>query len=63
MQDNAGVDQKASVAELIALLRKAQEELEAHGDLNEVNFLLRERDLAREDRGSKNVCRDFSPKA
>jgi hypothetical protein len=61
MQDKAGVDQKASVAELIALLREAQEELEAHGDLNEVNFLLR--DLAREDRGSKNVCRDFSPKA
>jgi hypothetical protein len=61
MQDKAGVDQKDSVAELIALLRKAQEELAAHGDLNGVNLLLR--DFAREDRGRKNVCRDFSPKA
>ena len=56
MQDKAGVDQKASVAELIALLRMPQDELEAHGVLNKVNLLLR--DLAREDRCSKNVCRD-----
>ena len=46
MQDEAGVDQKASDAELIALVRTAQEELEAHGELNQVNLLLR--DFARE---------------
>jgi hypothetical protein len=40
------VMQKASDAELIALLRKAQEEIEAHGELNELNVLLR--DFARE---------------
>ena len=46
MQDKAGVDQKASDAELMAWLRRAQEELEAHGELNQVNLLLR--DFARE---------------
>ena len=46
MQDEAGVDQKASDAELIALVRRAQEELEAHGELNQVSLLLR--DFARE---------------
>jgi hypothetical protein len=49
MQDGAGVDQKASDAELIALVRRAQEELEeleAHGELNQVSLLLR--DFARE---------------
>jgi hypothetical protein len=46
MQHQAGVDQKASDAELIALLRKAHEEIEAHGELNELNVLLR--DFARE---------------
>jgi len=46
MQHQAGVDQNASDAELIALLRKAQEEIEAHGELNELNVLLR--DFARE---------------
>ena len=46
VQDEAGVDQKASDAELIALVRRAQEELEAHGELNQANLLLR--DFARE---------------
>jgi hypothetical protein len=46
MQDEAGVDQKASDAELIALVRRAQEELEAHGELNQMNLLLR--DFAKE---------------
>jgi hypothetical protein len=42
MQDQAGVDQKMSVAELIALVRKIREEIEAHGELNELNLLLRD---------------------
>jgi hypothetical protein len=46
MQDEAGVDQKASDAELIALVRRAQEELEAHDESNQLNLLLR--DFARE---------------
>jgi hypothetical protein len=46
MQDEAGVDQKASDAELIALVRRAQEELEAHDELNQLNLL--SRDFARE---------------
>ena len=46
VQDEAGVDQKASDAELIALVRRAQEELETHGEFNQVNLLLR--DFARE---------------
>ena len=46
MQNTAEIDQKASDAELIALVRKAQEEIDAHGELNELNLLLR--DFARE---------------
>ncbi len=46
MQEEAGVDQKATDAELMALVRRAQEELEAHGESNQVNLLLR--DFARE---------------
>jgi hypothetical protein len=38
----AGVDQKASDAELKAWARRAQEELEAQGELNQVNLLLRD---------------------
>ena len=51
MQDEAaGVDQKASDAELIALVRRAQEELEAHTELNQVNLLFRdfERELLKQ---------------
>lgn len=40
MQDGAGVHQKASDAELILILRKTQKEIEAHGELNELNLLL-----------------------
>jgi len=46
MQDKAGVDHKASDAELISFVRKTQEEIEAHGELNELNLLLR--DFAKE---------------
>jgi hypothetical protein len=46
MPDKAGVDQKASDAELIALLRKLQGAIEAQGELNELNLLLQ--DFARE---------------
>jgi hypothetical protein len=46
MQDKAGVDQNVSDAELIALLREAQEEMEVRGELNQLNLLLR--DFARE---------------
>jgi hypothetical protein len=46
MKVTAEVDHKVSDAELIALLRGVQEELEAHGELNQVNLLLR--DFARE---------------
>jgi hypothetical protein len=46
MKDTAAVDHNASDAELMALVRTAQEELEAHGELNQVNLLLR--DFARE---------------
>ena len=42
MKVTAEVDHKVSDAELIALLRGAQEELEAHGELNLVNLLLRD---------------------
>jgi hypothetical protein len=45
-KDTAAVDHNASDAELMALVRTAQEELEAHGELNQVNLLLR--DFARE---------------
>lgn len=46
MQEMVGVDQKASDAELMILLRRAQEEIDAHAELNEVNLLLL--DFARE---------------
>jgi DNA-binding TFAR19-related protein (PDSD5 family) len=46
MKVTAEVDHKVSDAELIALLRGVQQELEAHGELNQVNLLLR--DFARE---------------
>jgi hypothetical protein len=46
MQDEGGIDQRASDAELMVLVRGAQEELEAHGESNQVNLLLR--DFARE---------------
>jgi hypothetical protein len=42
MKVTAEVDHKVSDAELIALVRGAQEELEAHGELNLVNLLLRD---------------------
>jgi hypothetical protein len=46
MQDEMEVDQRVSDAELIALVYKAQEEIEAHAGSNEPNLLLR--DFARE---------------
>jgi hypothetical protein len=46
MQNKSRADQKISDAELIALVRKAQQEFEAQGELNEVNLLLR--DFAKE---------------
>jgi hypothetical protein len=46
MEFTTEIDHKVSDAELIALLRGAQEELEAHGELNQVNLLLL--DFARE---------------
>jgi hypothetical protein len=46
MQDKAAVDQNVSDAELIVLLRKTNEEIVAHGELNELNLLLH--DFARE---------------
>ena len=42
MQDEGGIDQRASDAELMALVRRAQEELEARGESNQVNLLLRD---------------------
>jgi hypothetical protein len=46
MQDKSGAALKISDAELIALVRKAQQEFNAHGELNEANLLLR--DFAKE---------------
>ena len=46
MQEMVGVDQRASDAELMTLLRRAQGEIDAHAELNEVNLLLL--DFARE---------------
>jgi hypothetical protein len=40
MNEKTGFEQKASDAELIALLRKVQEEIEGHEELNESNLLL-----------------------
>jgi hypothetical protein len=42
MQEKSGAVQKISDAELIALVHKAQQELEEHGELNAVNVLLRD---------------------
>jgi hypothetical protein len=42
MKVTAEVDHKVSDAELIALLRGVQQELEAHGELNQVSLLLRD---------------------
>ena len=36
----AEIDQRASDAELILLLRKTQKEIETHGESNEMNLLL-----------------------
>ena len=47
MQDRVGVDPRVlNERELLALLRATQEELEVHGEWNELNVLLR--DFARE---------------
>jgi hypothetical protein len=46
MEHKAGVNHGLSDAALIALVSKAQEEIEAHAGLNEPNLLLR--DSARE---------------
>ena len=46
MNDTEAIDQKASDAELMALVGRLQEQLEAHGELNQVNLLLC--DFARE---------------
>lgn len=40
MRGKPVVHQKASVAELILILRKTQKEIAAHGELNESNLLL-----------------------
>jgi hypothetical protein len=40
MLDKPDNDLKVSDAELIAFVRKAQEEIEAHGELNALNLLL-----------------------
>jgi hypothetical protein len=40
MQDTAVVDQRASDAELILILRKTQKEIETNGESNEMNLLL-----------------------
>ncbi len=42
MQDEGEIDQRASDAELMVIVRRAQEELEAHGESNQVNLLLRD---------------------
>jgi hypothetical protein len=43
MQDKVGVDPKVlNDVELIALVRETQEEIEAHGEWNELNVLLRD---------------------
>ncbi len=42
MQDKAGVDQKISDAELLALVCKAQEEIQVHDGFNELNLLFRD---------------------
>jgi hypothetical protein len=43
MQDKVGVDPKVlNDVELINLVRETQEEIEAHGEWNELNVLLRD---------------------
>jgi hypothetical protein len=42
MQNKPRTEQKISDAELIALVRKAQQDFEAQGEPNEVNLLLRD---------------------
>ncbi len=43
IQDKVGVDPKVlNDVELIALVRETQEEIEAHGEWNELNVLLRD---------------------
>jgi hypothetical protein len=43
MQDKVGVDPKVlNDVELIALVRETQEEIEAYGEWNELNVLLRD---------------------
>jgi hypothetical protein len=43
MQDKVGVDPKVlNDVELIAFVRETQEEIEAHGELNELNSFLRD---------------------
>jgi hypothetical protein len=43
MQDKVGVDPKVlNDIELIDLVRETQEEIEAHGEWNELNVLLRD---------------------
>jgi hypothetical protein len=46
VQNRAGVGQKISDAELIALFCRTQEEIEGQGESNELNLLLR--DFAKE---------------
>jgi hypothetical protein len=46
MQDKAEVGERVSDVELIALVSKAREEIEAHGEESEANLLLH--DFARE---------------
>lgn len=46
MQDKAEVDERVSDAQLIAIVSRAQEEIEANGGVHEPNLLLR--DFARE---------------
>lgn len=42
MHDKSGAAEKISDAELIALVRKVQQKPDTHGELNEVNLLLRD---------------------
>ena len=43
MQDKVGVDPKVlNDVELIALVRETQEQIEAHGEWNELNVVLRD---------------------
>jgi hypothetical protein len=42
MQDKSGADRMISDAELIALVREAQQEFQAHGELKAANLVLRD---------------------